>query len=375
MNEPELVETLIVGASSAGLAVAACLKRAGCPSVLLERERHVAHAWRNHYERLHLHTPKSGSCLPGLPMPRGYPRYPSRDQVVAYLESYAAHFELQPRWSTSVERVLPEGGRWRVETGQGAFLARQLVVCTGYARTPCLPSWPGQASFPGRIVHSADYSNGQPYEDQDVLVVGFGNSAGEIAIDLHEHGARPSLAVRGPVNVVPRDLLGLPILAVGVLFSPFPSWLADALAWPLIRSKVGNIEKLGLRKLPYGPFRQIREHARIPLLDIGTLRLIRQGSIAVRPGIERFEGAQVVFTDGARHAFSAVVLATGFRPDLASFLDEIPDLLDEDGRPPASGRETLPGLYFCGFHISPIGMFPEIAREARRIARTIAASR
>ena len=82
------VDTLIIGASAAGLATAACLKRAGHGFEILEAGDVVGPSWRHQYDRLHLHTPKSASALPGLPMPSEWPRYPSRDQVVAYLERY-----------------------------------------------------------------------------------------------------------------------------------------------------------------------------------------------------------------------------------------------------------------------------------------------
>jgi indole-3-pyruvate monooxygenase len=85
------------------------------------------------------------------------------------------------------------------------------------------------------------------------LVVGFGNSGGEIAIDLWEHGARPSLAVRSPVNVIPRDLLGIPILAIGILQSKLPPRWADALNAPHLRVVMGDLTRYGLRKLPQGP--------------------------------------------------------------------------------------------------------------------------
>ncbi len=99
------VETVIVGAGPAGLAVAACLRRAGMPLVILEREDRVGASWHRHYARLHLHTDKAHSALPYLPLPKDYPKYPSRGQLIAYLESYARHFGLEPR--ASVKRSKP----------------------------------------------------------------------------------------------------------------------------------------------------------------------------------------------------------------------------------------------------------------------------
>ena len=94
MTELHETDTLVIGASAAGLAAAACLRKAGVEFEIVEASDVVATAWRHHYDRLHLHTPRSASSLPGLAMPSTWPRYPSRDQVVLYLEAYARHFGL-----------------------------------------------------------------------------------------------------------------------------------------------------------------------------------------------------------------------------------------------------------------------------------------
>jgi hypothetical protein len=235
-----------------------------------------------------------------------------------------------------------------------------------------MPAWQGRESYRGELLHSSRYTSGAAFGGRRVLVVGFGNSAGEIAIDLHEHGAEPTLAVRSPVNVIPRELAGISILAVGAVFRPLPPRLADWLSWPLLRLSVGDIEKLGLRKLPYGPSEQIRRDGHIPLIDIGTIALIRAGHIAVRPGVEAFTPSGVRFEGGGEEAFDAVVAATGYRPRVDELLGELAEACDADGTPRASGREVAPGLYFCGFYVSPAGMLREIGVEARRIAKAIA---
>ena len=106
------VETVIVGAGPAGLSVAACLRCAGVPFVLLERGDRVGASWHRHYERLRLHTDKARSELPYLPFPKHYPKYPSRAQLIAYLESYARHFGLRPRFGQEVVSARLQNGRW-----------------------------------------------------------------------------------------------------------------------------------------------------------------------------------------------------------------------------------------------------------------------
>jgi cation diffusion facilitator CzcD-associated flavoprotein CzcO len=373
LQEPVKVPTIVVGAGPAGLAVGACLRQAGVPFLILEQADRVAVAWHRHYERLHLHTDKKHSALPFLPLPREYPRYPSRVQMIDYLEAYARRFQLEPKLGQRVVSARQANGSWEVRTQDARYEATNLVIATGNSREPLVATWPGRESFPGRVLHSSEYRDGESFRGQKVLVVGFGNSGGEIAIDLWEHGAEPSLAVRSPVNVIPRDLFGIPILAIGILQSKLPPRWADALNGPLMRVVMGDLTRYGLRKAPQGPLTQIRRSGRIPLIDVGTIRLIKNGQVKVHPGIERFTDQGVLFSDGERASFDAVILATGYLPRVNAFLEGAPNACDDRGTPLFSGAEApLPGLYFCGFHISPTGMLREIAQEARRIGAAIA---
>jgi cation diffusion facilitator CzcD-associated flavoprotein CzcO len=363
-----VTSTVVVGAGPAGLATAACLTRAGHAVTLVERAATVGSAWRHHYERLHLHTDKGRSGLPFVPMPRDYPRYASREQVVAYLDGYAKAMNLAPRLGETVTKALRADDAWEITTTRETIRSRNLVVATGYTQVPVEPSVAG--TFSGATLHSSAYRSGAAYAGKRVLVVGFGNSGGEIAIDLVEQGAIVELSVRGEMNVIKRDTLGMPVLTMASLLSWMPAKLADAISWPVNRLLVGNIEKLGLRQLPYGPMQQVKRTGRIPLLDIGTIALIRSGKITVRPGIARFDG-DVVFTDDTRGSYDAIVYATGYRPGVASFLDA-PGALDADGKPTTSGKPTsVPGLYFIGFYVSPYGMLKAISDEARAIAAAI----
>ena len=364
---------VIVGASAAGLATAACLKEANIGFILLEKSSQVGQAWRNHYDRLHLHTNKRLSTLPGLSYPKSTPQYPTRQQVVLYLEDYIAHHHLEPQFDQTVIAVEQlDDAQWVTETQDTCYQSQHIVMATGYTRQPNIPRWDGQENFTGDILHSSQYKNGQPYADQHVLVVGFGNSACEIALDLHEHGAHPCMSVRSAVNVIPRDLFGIPILGIGIVMAYLPPRVADWLAWPLLRVKIGDITKYGLHKLPYGPNVQIRQDKQIPLLDIGTMDLIKRGAITIYPDITRFANNTVDFRDGRSQHFDAVILGTGYRPAVHEFLKSTEGVLDKNGTPLVSGQATaLKGLYFCGFYVSPTGMLREVGLEAQRIAQLI----
>jgi hypothetical protein len=301
-------------------------------------------------------------------MPASYPTYPSRQQVVDYLEAYRAHFSIAPRYGAHVTAIARGDDRWSVRAGDEQFTTNHVVVATGYSRVPFRPTWPDEGLFKGILLHSSQYRTGADFRGKRVLVVGFGNSGGEIAIDLVEQGAVASISVRGAVNVIPRDLFGIPILTVAIVMNALPMKLTSALSAPFTRLLVGDIERLGFTKLPYGPIAQIRSKKRIPLIDVGTIALIRKGTLRLFPGIERFTESGVVFNDGRKEAFDAIVLATGYRPALAAFLSASADVLDDDGVPRVSGEAASNGLYFCGFRVVPTGVLREIGIEAERIA-------
>jgi cation diffusion facilitator CzcD-associated flavoprotein CzcO len=367
-----VTDTLVIGAGPAGLAVAACLQKRDVPFLIVERAATVGSSWRHHYDRLHLHTDRSHSALPYLPFPKGTPRYPTREQVIEYLDHYGRHFELAPHFGEEVQALHSAGGEWATTTSSGVYRSRYVVVATGYNAVPHEPRWPGQECFHGPIMHSSAYRNGEPFRGQRVLVIGFGNSGGEIAVDLHEHGAKVAVAVRGPVNIIPRDILGIPVLSIGIALSRLPTHVSDALAAPLVRLVIGDITRLGFRKLAMGPLAQIRNTARVPLIDVGTIRLIREGRIEVLGDVREISATGVTFDDGRFLPFDAIVVATGYRPRIDEFLETRNDLAGRARQLAPDRTGTGNGLYFCGFIVSPTGMLREIGMEARSIAEDIA---
>ena len=363
------LDAIVVGAGPAGLATAARLRARGLNAAILEKSDRVGAVWRRHYDRLHLHTDRGHSGLPGLKMPLVFGRYPSRAQVVDYLESYAAAFDLKPLFNTLVCTIRRDGRAWRVETNDNSLIAPIVIVATGWADFPYSPEWPRIAAFDGPILHSSLYRNPEAFAGKRVLVVGFGNSGGEIALDLAEAHVDVTLSVRGPVNVLPRDLLGLPILTWAIAMQRLPPRIGDKLNAPILRLALGRIEDLGLTRAAKGPRQMIAEDGRIPLLDVGTLAQIRSGRIKVRGDIVSFTPNGVVFARSAPEEFDAVILATGFRPDLRALLPGAPGVLSERGAPLVSGGPTAePGLFFCGATVSPTGQLREIGIEAARIA-------
>jgi len=367
------MDTLIIGASISGLAAAACLQKRGVSCTIIEKADRVAAPWHGHYDRLHLHTNKAASHLPMLKFPGSVGKYPSRVEVIAYLEEYRRKMGIEPRFGLEALSAVRQDGSWVVETSSGVIRCRFLVMATGAYGQPRRVDFEGIESFPGPVLHSSEYKTGAVFAGQRVLVVGFGNSACEIAIDLYEQGAQPCMSVRGAVNVVPRDVLGVPILTLSLGLSIFPPRLADALSAPLVRMLTGDITALGLRRMPYGPLEQIRRDGKAPVLDIGTIRHIRKGHIKVCGGIASIEGKRVVFLDGRSEAFDAIVAGIGYEKGGLEIL-QVDGARLEDLRV-CSARQAgfgVDGLYFCGYWISPTGQIREIGLDARRIAEDIA---
>lgn len=372
---PAVTETVIVGAGPSGLAVAACLAQRGLPAVQIDKAPALGWSWRTHYERLHLHTTAAQSALPGMPFPARYPRYPSRQQVVDYLEAYAARFDLAPRLGVSLTAARPDGDGWALQTDQGACRTRNLVIASGYNAVPFRPELPDQACFEGALVHSADYRNGAPYAGQRVVVVGCGNSGAEIALDLFEHGAQAvTMIVRSPRYVAPRDLYGVSAQTTSLLLGRLPRRLGDALGRVASRLAMGDLRPWGFRRPEAGPLTEVDRHGRVALVDIGTIDLIKQGAIGTAPAISRLEPAAVVCVDGQRLPADAIVLATGYRAGVSAFLDA-PGALDARGLPRWHGRAgDLAGLFFCGFRNPSGGALRESGLEAERIAAAIEAA-
>jgi indole-3-pyruvate monooxygenase len=365
-------DILVIGAGPAGLATSACLRRAGLPHVVVEREGQIAAAWQRHYDRLHLHTTKTYSGLPLTAWPRAAPRYPAREQVVRYLQAYAVEHHIAPRLGVTVHSVQRSGEHFAVDTSAGVMTPRIVVMATGYNCVPRLPSVPGLDSFHGSTIHSGVYKNATPYRGKRTLVVGCGNSGAEIALDLAEHEVDVAMVVRAPVHVVPRDLLGRPIQHINILLSHLPLGLRDAIAMCSMRLLVGDLSHWGIVRPAVGPNRMIHESGRIPILDIGTIAMVRQGRIRVLPAVQEILRDRVRFAGGAQHPFEAIIFATGYTSGLENVIDGFATIADARGRPNRFGEESgISGLYFVGFRNPATGALREIALEALRVARYI----
>ncbi|MDQ0597970.1 putative flavoprotein involved in K+ transport [Streptomyces canus] len=365
--------TIVIGAGPHGLAVAALLRRSGVPAVILERSDRVGASWAQRYDHLRLHTTPGASKLPGLSVPRQAGPWVSRDDYVRYLERYVTHHRLDVRVATPVQRIeraAPgSGAQWLVHTPGGVVPTDAVVVATGRCHTPNLPDWPGRSAFTGTLLHSAHYRSPAPYQGQDVLVVGAGNSGTEIARALAGAGAgRVRIAVRTPPNILPRSSARWH--AVGRLTEALPLAWRDRTSLLTQRLSVPDLTSRGLPRPRTGLYTRNAREGVNPVLDHGFVDAVRSGRVEPVATVQGFDGPDVVLTEGTRLRPDTVIAATGYRPGLRHLVGSL-GVLDEDGQPLTTGAQTHPEaarLYFAGYTNPLTGVLRQAGIEARAIA-------
>ncbi len=358
---------VVVGAGPAGLAAAQQLAARGVRPVVLERGEVLGATWANLYDSLVLHTGKRMSSLPGLAFPRSYPTFIPRQAFWDYLKSYADHFGIQVETGSGVTAVARTNGGWTVRTARGEWQARAVVMATGIVANPVVPAFPGRERFGGRVIHSVEYRRPGPFRGHRVLVVGVGNSGGEIASELAASGATVTVAVRSGANVVPLTILGVPIQYVSFWVRKLPRPLRNLIVAAVQRITVLRRGPPVLPRPAHGPLDAI------PLIGFHLVDAIRAGRIAVRAGVAAFTPAGVRFTDGRAEAFDDVILATGFTAALAP----LGPLVRRDAKGFALRVDRVasadqPGLYFVGHNYDAGGGLYNIGVDSRLTAARIA---
>ncbi len=361
------VDAIVIGGGPAGLATSRELARRRIAHVVLERGR-AGESWRNCYDSLRLHTGKHLSKLPGRPFPRSAPLFPSRDDLVRYLEEYAEVFGLPVREGAAVEAAAPANGGWRVRLSNGEELeARAVVVATGIMSNPYVPDIPGRDAFTGRVIHSIEYRNPEPYRGRRVLVVGVGNSGGEIASELGRAGVDVTIAIRSGANVVPLTIAGVPIQYLSWLMRPLPRGVRERIAAAVRRASDRRRGPPPFPRPAHSPLDAI------PLIGFHLVDAIRAGQVAMQGTPTAFTPTGVRFDDGTEQEFDDVILATGFRAALG--------ILGGRVRTNARGfalrtdrvrSADLPGLWFVGHNYDTVGGLRNIYADAPLAAEAVA---
>jgi len=343
-------EVVVVGAGQAGLAMGHFLRRQGRDFVILERAGEIAPAWRERWDSLTLFTPRRYSGLPGLPVPGDPDGYPTRDEVIAYLERYAATFELPIELNSEVKRLdLGDDRPFRLEVEGRTITADQVVVATGPFQTPYVPKLAERLADDVFQTHAVGYRRPEEVPHGTVLVVGGGNTGFQIAKEL------------SATHKV--------VLSVGSRQTPLPQRpLGRDLFWWLTKARIldKSVESRLGRKLS----------TRDTLIGSSPRELKRHHGVELKSRVVAADGHTVRFEDGSELEVDAVIWATGYRPDHSWIKLSV---FDEDGRlRHRRGVTDVPGLYFLGLtwqHTRGSALIGFVNADAEFIAEKIALHR
>jgi dimethylaniline monooxygenase (N-oxide forming) len=366
----------VIGAGSSGIAACQVLAERGVPFDCFERGSGVGGNWRygndngmsSAYRSLHINTSRRQMEYASHPMPDDYPDYPHHTQIAAYFDDFVDHFGLRERitFSTTVESVEPveEGEHvgsagWEVRTDSGDVgRYGAVLVANGHHWDPRWPEPPFPGEFAGEQMHAHDYKTADGLEGRNVLVLGIGNSACDIAVETSRVSEMTYLAMRRGAYVIPKYLNGTPTDELGgELVSRLPLPIVRAFYGRALRTAVGEPTDYGLPK----PDHKLAEAH--PTISSDLLPRIGHGRITVKPNIERLEGERVRFADGSVEEIDAIIYCTGYKITFPFLAEEL--VAAEDNRIPLYRRVVhpeRPGLYFIGL-VQPLGAIMPIAEE------------
>jgi putative flavoprotein involved in K+ transport len=370
-SKPDVV---VVGAGPAGLAVARELgHHHGISALVVDTADAPAVSWRNRYDNFRLNTNGFLSHLPGQRIPLRCGRWPTRDDMIGYFDSYVRQQNITLALGCEVNRVDRIDGCWRAETSRGEVSAPAIVLATGRYRSAAIPPWPGLSRFTGELVHSADFRNAWPFRGRDVLVVGAGNSAADIAVQLAGNGARKVwLAVRTPPHLVRRAIGPIPSDVFLELFARVPARIVDPVIARLNRLLLGDLTPYGFGRPPLGLKATVETRGRIPTLADELAAVVRAGRIEVVAAVAALESDRVILADGTGIAPEVIIAATGFEPDLDGLVGHL-GVLDDRGNPHGGFASDLgDGMFAIGHGIPPNGPLRAIRLAATPLAAQIA---
>jgi dimethylaniline monooxygenase (N-oxide forming) len=371
-------DVAVIGAGSSGLAVVKALREHDVAVDCFERGSDVGGLWRYEndnghsgaYASLRINASRLRMEYPSYPMPGWYGDFPHHSEMAAYLDAYADAFELRPliRFGTTVKRLEPDVGvaGWWITLDDGSRRScGAVVVATGLFWCPRLPIYPG--TFDGTVSHSHTYRVPEPFAGRRVLVVGAGQSAAEIAVEVSTVAERTLMSTRGGAHVIPRWIGGRPYDDADV--PPL-----NRLPWRLLNRIYGRRVSRALGSVPSSswplPPRRVLEG--IPIISSDLLPAVRRGDVVIRPAVERLIGDGVRFSDGSEAPVDDIVYATGYRISLP-FLSS--SLVSGNGREFPLYRRIYAtqarGLYFAGFVDAPGGLLPIVETQAEWIAAAL----
>jgi putative flavoprotein involved in K+ transport len=313
-------DVVVVGAGQAGLAIGHFLKRQDRRFMIVEAADSVGAAWRTRWDSLVLFTPRRYDSLPGLTFPGDPDGYPTRDEVIAYLDRYSTTFELPVELNSPVRSLDRNDGNFVLDLEGRSIAAEQVVVATGPFQAPRLPKLADQLGSDVFQIHSTAYRNASQIPNGTGLVVGGGNTGFQIAKELSSTH-QVHLAVGSRQTPLPQTILGRDLFW----------WL----------TKVGLLNKTVDSRIG----QRLRE--RETLIGSSPRELRRRYGVDLKPRALSASGRTVTFADGSDLEVDSVIWATGYRPDYSWI--SLPALDPTTGQARhRRGVTDVPGLYFLG---------------------------
>jgi putative flavoprotein involved in K+ transport len=342
-------DVVVVGGGQAGLAVGYFLAQQGRDFTILEAAREPAAAWRERWDSLKLFTPARYNALPGLPFPGEPDRYPTRDEVAAYLADYARHFDLPVELNSRVRAIRRSDQGYVVELDDRSYRAEQVIIATGPFQVPFVPPIAEQLAEGVVQMHSTAYRSPESVPEGRVLVVGGGNTGFQIAEELSA-SREVHLSIGSRQTPLPQRILGRDLF-----------WYLEGTG--LIRKTVES--RIGRRM-----------SGRDTLIGSTPRRLRRRHGVELHGRAVSASGSTVHFDDGSALELDGVVWATGFRVD-HSWIDAA---VFDDARRLVHRRGVTesPGLYFLGLswqHTRGSALLGWVKDDAEHIAQQIASFR
>ncbi|MCR8842592.1 NAD(P)/FAD-dependent oxidoreductase [Paenibacillus sp. SC116] len=317
-------DTIVIGGGQAGLASGYHLQKQGLSYLILESQPEAVGSWPRYYDSLKLFSPAHYSSLPGMEFPGEMGRYPRRDDVITYFKQYVKHFSLSVKTNEHIVQVKREGGRFNIYTASGnTYVSKTIINATGSFHSPYTPRINGIDKFKGKVIHSSVYRNAEPYKKQRVIVVGRGNSAVQIAIELADV-SQTSLAVLKPVHFAKQRILG-----------------KDIHFW---------FRLTGLDTFPFWRF-GIKSPNPASVIDLDNYKnRIDAFNPDQKTMFTAFYPEGVIWPSGEKEKVDSVIFATGYKSSL--FHLEGLGAVHDNGDPIQKGgvSTAVPGLYYVGLY-------------------------
>ena len=316
-----MYETIVIGAGQAGLAVGYYLKKTDQNFLLIDKGSAVGESWKKRYDSLVLFTPRIYSSLPGLRLIGEEQGFPSKDEVVAYLNQYAETYDFPIQLNEEVENVSKIDGKYLIKTNRDEYKAKKVVVATGPFQTPNIPVFSKELATTINQLHSSQYKNPNQLAAGNVLVVGGGNSGAQIAVELSKE--------RVTYLAVSKNLSFLPL----VVLNKSIFWWFDRLGI----LKVNHKSLLG----------RIIQKKGDPIFGFELKQAIKKKEVKVKNRVTSAKKNQVVFEDHTTLEVSNIIWATGFKTEIPWL--QIDGVFDKQGNIIHNrGVTNIEGLYFIG---------------------------